>query len=46
MTAQVHAVPLLFVPPWINKFYILDLNEKKSMVRYLLKQGFSVFVIS
>ena len=46
MTAQVHAVPLVFVPPWINKFYILDLNEKKSMMRYLLKQGFSVFVIS
>jgi polyhydroxyalkanoate synthase len=46
MSEQVHAVPLLFVPPWINKFYILDLNEKKSMVRYLLKQGFSVFVIS
>lgn len=46
MSEQVRAVPLLFVPPWINKFYILDLNEKKSMVRYLLKQGFSVFVIS
>ena len=46
MSEEVHAVPLLFVPPWINKFYILDLNEKKSMVRYLLKQGFSVFVIS
>ena len=46
MTDEVHAVPLLFVPPWINKFYILDLNDKKSMVRYLLKQGFSVFVIS
>src|SRR5450759_5683206 len=46
VTEQVHAVPLVFVPPWINKFYILDLNEKKSMVRYLLKQGFSVFVIS
>ena len=46
MTAQVHAVPLVFVPPWINKFYILDLNEKKSMVRYLLQQGYTVFVIS
>lgn len=46
VTAQVHAVPLVFVPPWINKFYILDLNEKKSMMRYMLKQGFSVFVIS
>jgi polyhydroxyalkanoate synthase len=46
MTEQVHALPLVFVPPPINKFYILDLNEKKSMVRYLLKQGFSVFAIS
>ena len=46
VTAKVRAVPLVFVPPWINKFYILDLNEKKSMVRHLLKQGFSVFVIS
>jgi len=46
LTEQTHALPLVFVPPWINKFYILDLNEKKSMVRYLLKQGFSVFVIS
>lgn len=46
MTATVHAVPLVFVPPWINKFYILDLDEKKSMVRHLLQQGFTVFVIS
>src|SRR5512140_3828151 len=46
LAARVHAVPLVFVPPWINKFYVLDLNEKKSMVRHRLKQGFSVFVIS
>jgi poly[(R)-3-hydroxyalkanoate] polymerase subunit PhaC len=46
MSEEVHAVPLVFATPWINKFYILDLNEKKSMVRHLLKQGFSVFVIS
>ncbi len=43
---RVHVLPLVFVPPWINKFYILDLNEKKSMVRHLLQQGFTVFVIS
>jgi len=46
MTETVHAVPLVLIPPWINKFYILDLNEKKSMVRYLLRQGYSVFVVS
>jgi polyhydroxyalkanoate synthase len=43
---QVHATPIVFVPPWINKFYILDLDERKSLVRYLLSQGFDVFMIS
>jgi polyhydroxyalkanoate synthase subunit PhaC len=43
---QVHAMPVVIVPPWINKYYILDLNEKKSMVRFLLAEGFSVFTIS
>ena len=45
-TARVHAVPLLIAPPWINKFYILDLNEKKSFVRYCVENGLTVFMIS
>ena len=43
---QVHAEPVVIVTPWINKFYILDLNPKKSMVRYLLDQGFDVYITS
>jgi len=45
-TEQVHQVPLLIITPWINKFYILDLTEKKSLVKHLTDQGFSVFIVS
>jgi polyhydroxyalkanoate synthase subunit PhaC len=45
-TDKVHEVPLLIFPPWINKFYILDLGPKNSMVKWLTEQGFTVLVAS
>jgi polyhydroxyalkanoate synthase len=45
-TETVQRRPLLIVPPWINKFYILDLKPKNSFIRYAVAQGFTVFVIS
>lgn len=43
---KVHSEPLVIITPWINKFYVLDLNPRKSMIRYLLDQGVDVFITS
>lgn len=45
-TENVLRTPLLIVPPWINKFYILDLNRQKSFVQWCVNQGITVFLIS
>lgn len=45
-TETVHKTPLLIVPPWINKFYILDLRPKNSFIRWAVAQGHTVFVVS
>lgn len=43
---QVRSTPIVIVTPWINKYYVLDLTPKKSMIRYLLTNGFDVYVTS
>ena len=45
-TPEVYKRPLLITPPWINKFYILDLQPKNSMIKWLVDQGHTIFVIS
>jgi polyhydroxyalkanoate synthase subunit PhaC len=44
--ARTFEIPLLIVPPWINKYYILDLNEKKSFVKFCVESGLTVFIMS
>ena len=46
LTEEVRRVPLLIVPPWINKFYVLDLRPRNSFIRWVVEQGHTVFVIS
>ncbi|ENO86250.1 PHA/PHB synthase family protein [Thauera linaloolentis] len=43
---RVHAEPVVIITPWINKFYVLDLTPKRSLVRFLLDQGLDVFITS
>lgn len=45
-TDQVHEMPLLVFPPWINKFYILDLKPQNSLIKWLVDQGQTLFVVS
>ncbi|CAN5714416.1 class I poly(R)-hydroxyalkanoic acid synthase [soil metagenome] len=45
-TEEVYQTPLLIVPPWINKFYILDLKPQNSFIKWATEHGYTVFVIS
>ncbi len=45
-TEQVHAIPVVIFPPWINKFYILDLKQQNSLIRWIVEQGYTLFVVS
>src|SRR5260370_38259806 len=46
MTEHVRETPLLIIPPWINKFYVLDLQPKNSFIRWCVEQEHTAFVIS
>lgn len=45
-TQSVHSRPLLIIPPWINKYYILDLTPQNSMIKWFVDHGYTLFVVS
>ncbi|MBE0453477.1 class I poly(R)-hydroxyalkanoic acid synthase [Roseovarius autotrophicus] len=45
-TDEVHATPIVIFPPWINKFYILDLKPENSLIKWITDQGYTLFVVS
>ena len=45
-TDQVHETPIVLFPPWINKYYILDLKPENSLIRWVVDQGYTLFVVS
>ena len=45
-TKKVHQTPIVLFPPWINKYYILDLKEQNSFVKWVVDQGYTMFVVS
>ena len=45
-TEKVHKTPIVLFPPWINKFYILDLKQQNSLVKWIVDQGYTLFVVS
>jgi polyhydroxyalkanoate synthase len=46
ITEKTYSIPLLIIPPWINKYYILDLTEQDSFIKWILANGYEVFLIS
>ncbi len=45
-TEKVHAIPLVIFPPWINKFYVMDMRPENSLIKWIVDQGFTLFVVS
>ena len=45
-TETVYETPIVLFPPWINKFYILDLKAQNSLIKWITEQGFTLFIVS